>query len=112
MLIVPQVLGYPEDLLEEAALAADSLSEASYGAAASIWLSPESHVSNGLVAHALLQMAAGMGSIGVSNVKVGRLVHCRHIAVILDYCFTWQKLHFHACAKCFLLCHMRSSTHG
>ena len=65
-----QVLGFPEDIFEEAALAAVSLQDTSSGSACGVRLAPHDHVSSGLVAHALTHLAAGEGAIKLSNVKV------------------------------------------
>lgn len=65
-----QVLGFPEDIFEEAALVAESLQDTLSGSAGGVRLAPHGHVSSGLVAHALTQLAAGEGAIKLSNVKV------------------------------------------
>jgi hypothetical protein len=65
-----QVLGFPEDIFEEAALVAESLQDTLSVSAGGVRLAPHDHVSSGLVAHALTQLAAGEGTIKLSNVKV------------------------------------------
>jgi hypothetical protein len=65
-----QVLGFPEDIFEEASLVAKSLEDASSSSAGSVHLAHHDFVSSGLVAHALTQLAAGKGTIKVSAVKV------------------------------------------
>jgi len=75
-----QVLGFPEDIFEEAALVAESLHDS--GAAASIHLAPDSHISSGLVAQALTQLAAGQGTIKLTSVKV--LLHQTQSALRID----------------------------
>lgn len=63
-----QVLGFPEDIFEEAALVAQSLHDS--GTAASVHLAPDSHISSGLAAQALTQLAAGQGTIKLTSVMV------------------------------------------
>ena len=65
-----QVLGFPEDIFEEAALVAESLQDTSSGSGGGVRLVPHDYVSSGLVAHGLTQLAAGEGAIKLGNVKV------------------------------------------
>ena len=65
-----QVLEFPEDIFEETALVAKSLRGTSTGAAASLRLPHDAHISSGLIAHCVTRMAAGEGTIKLSNVKV------------------------------------------
>ena len=65
-----QVLGFPEDIFEEAALVAESPLDTSSGSGGGVRLAPHDYVSSGLVAHALTQLAAGKGAIKLGNVKV------------------------------------------
>ncbi len=68
--LASQVLEFPEDIFEEAALVSESLRQTSNGAAGSLHLAPDSYISSGLVAHAVTQLAAGHGTIKLSQVKV------------------------------------------
>ena len=72
-----QVLELPEDIFEEAALVTEALHDESNASAGSLSFAPRSHISSGLVAHAVTQLAAGQGTIKLSHVKVRALRYSR-----------------------------------
>ena len=96
--LATQVLEFPEDIFEEAALVADSLTGTSNSAAGSLHLAPDSYISSGLVAHAVTQLAAGQGTIKLGQVKVCTLEpHGKVLAVEAEVATASDQLLKHEC---------------